>query len=400
MATGLGSLNRLQWKQLSFSQMKSQLLGDVIAVAYFWLIEIVFFFLAKSDGMELPPMLTSAVILCFLVPDIICKLIFENDITVMDSFLKTRPVPQELWDRFLAMSQLWKPSNLIIPLMLLPACFLFLPVLYGLIVFAALYIVSVFNGFVVMRIKHRGPYLSEKEVKSHYAGSLKSAKGNYISGLPIRDVLRLKKLRRSLIPLTLIMYFQLLVQSMSNVKFGLSFALLYIFCLSSSILQYGFSVEANFFNCLWTKPLAIEKLLEDKYRFAQKAGAVGLLTCLPVCLWTEIQVLDLVSVTLFTACFGALVLMVGAYDCIPMDMFGNSFYKGGSSGFKAVSLLVVLIVFGIGTAAVLLLSGWKFQVLLSVIGIAGFCLHKQFLRWMAGRFMANRYKYLKKYMSQ
>ena len=385
---------------MSFSQLKNRLLGDILAVSYFWLLETVIFFLAKSDGMEFPPMLTSAVILGFLVPDIICKLIFENDITVMDSFLKTRPVPQELWDRFLAMSQLWKPSNLIIPLMLLPACFLFLPVLYGLIVFAALYLVSVFNGFVVMRIKHRGPYLSEKEVKSHNAGSVKSAKGNYISGLPLRSVLRIKKLRRIMILLTLMTYFQLLAQSMTNVKFGLSLAVLYIFCLSSSILQYGFSVEANFFNCLWTKPLAIEKLLEDKYRFALKAGAVGLLTCLPVCLWTEIQVLDFVSVTLFTACFGALVLMVGAYDCIPMDMFGNSFYKGGSSGFKQGSVFVVLIVFGIGTAAVLLLSGWKLQVLLSVIGIAGFCLHKLFIRWMAGRFMANRYKYLKKYMSQ
>lgn len=400
MPTGLGSLNRLQWKQLSISQFKSQLVGNIIAIAYFWIFEIVLFFLAKSDGMEFPPMVTSAVILCFLVPDIICKLIFENDITVMDSFLKTRPVPQELWDRFLAMSQLWKPSNLIIPLMLLPACFLFLPVLYGLVVFAVLYLVSVFNGFVVMRIKHRGPYLSEKEVKSHYAGSVKSAKGNYISGLPLRSVMRLKKLRRIMILLTLTMYFQLLAQSMSNVKFGLSFAILYIFCLSSSILQYGFSVEANFFNCLWTKPLAIEKLLEDKYRFALKAGAAGLLTCLPVCLWTEMKALDFVSVTLFAACFGALVLMVGAYDCIPMDMFGNSFYKGGSSGFKQGSVFVVLIVFGIGEAAVLLLSGWKFQVLLSVIGIAGFCLHKPFIRWMAGRFMANRYKYLKKYMSQ
>ena len=126
MATRLGSLNRLQWKQLSFGQLKSRLLGDVFGVAYFWLMEAVVFFLAKSDGMEFPPMVTSAVILCFLIPDIIIKLIVENDITVMDSFLKTRPVPQELWNRFLAMSHLWKPSNLIIPLMLLPACFLFL----------------------------------------------------------------------------------------------------------------------------------------------------------------------------------------------------------------------------------------------------------------------------------
>ena len=400
MPIGLGILNRLQWKQLSISQLKSQLVGNIIAIAYFWIFETVLFFLAKSDGVEFPPMVTSAVILCFLFPDIIIKLIVENDITVMDSFLKTRPVPQELWERFLAMSQLWKPSNLIIPLMLLPACFLFLPVLNGLTVFAALYLVSVFNGFVVMRIKHRGPYLSEKEVKSHYAGSVRSANGNYISGLPFRSVLRLKKLRKSLILLTLLVYVQLLNYSMTNVKFGLLFAILYIFCLSSSILQYGFSVEANFFNAFWTKPLAIERLLEDKYRFALKAGAVGLLTCLPVCLWTEMKALDFVSVTLFTACFGPLALMVGAYDCIPLDMFGNSFYKGGSSGFKQGSLLVVLIVCGIGGAAVFLLSGWKFQALLSFIGIAGFCLHKPFIRWMAGRFMDNRYKYLKKYMSQ
>lgn len=399
MATGLGSLNRLQFKQLSVNQFKSRLLGEVFAVAYFWFFEIFIFFLAKSEGMTFPPMVTSVVLLSFLVPDIIVKLIVEKDITVMDAFLKTRPVSQALWNRFLALSQLWKPSNLIVPLMLLPVCFLSLPFFNGLSVLVLLYLVSVFNGFIVLRIKHRGPYLSENEVKNYHARSVKSAKGDYISGLQIRSVLRVKKLRRTAMPIIFLMYTQILAQSMSNVRTGLFMSILYIYTLSSYISQFGFSVEANFFNGFWTKPLAIEKILEDKYRFGLKAGAVGLLTCFPICLWTEIEVLDFVSITLFTACFGSLVMMADAFNCVPMDMFGNSLYRNNSSGFKPGSMLIVIAVMGIGAAAVFLLSGWKLQVLLSVIGIAGFCLHKPYFRWVAGRFMSNRYKYLKKYMS-
>jgi hypothetical protein len=49
----------------------------------------------------------------------------------MDAFIKTRPIPQGSWDRFLTISQLWKPSNLALPFIMAPACFLFLPFAWG-----------------------------------------------------------------------------------------------------------------------------------------------------------------------------------------------------------------------------------------------------------------------------
>lgn len=399
MATDIKSLSRLLWKQTSRGQVKKWL-GEIIPISYLWIAQIILFIYARSEGVEIPPLTAMLVMLCFLIPDMVVKLIVEKDNTVMDAFLKTRPVPLDLWNRFLALYHFWKPSNLVVPLMLLPACFLFLPLRYGFPVFTAVYLGSVFNGFVVMNIKRRGPYQPENKARKNNAHKFNSAERNFISGLLIKSFMRLKKLRRTIIWLMIMMYLQCLSQSVNNVKSGLVFVLLFVY-LACFLPQYGFSVEANFFNGLWTRPISIEKMLVGKFRFGWIAGFVGFVLCLPICLWTDIKVLDLASVTIFSCFFGGLLMFVDAYNCVPMDMFGNSFYKNrNGSGFKMSLALAPFVAVGIGMASIYLLSGWKSQLLLSSLGFAGLIVFRPYVRWMVRRFMSNRYKFMEKYMSQ
>ena len=143
-------LTRLRFRQF-FRQKNKGLIGKIVIVAYFWLLELLLFFILRDEGVtDMPPLLVSLILLSFIIPDFLFKLIFEHDQTVMDAFVKTRPISQSSWDRFLMLSQFWKSSNLTLPLSLVLACFLFLPFGWGLAVMLALYLFSVFGGFLVM----------------------------------------------------------------------------------------------------------------------------------------------------------------------------------------------------------------------------------------------------------
>jgi len=404
MAIGIKSLSRLQVLQLLRGKSKSWLYGNIIAIAYIWIIEFVAFFLLKSEEMDtdIPTLIAIFILLGVIAIDFIFKLIFEHDTTVMDPFLKTRPVPQGIWDRFLSVSQLWRGSNLIMPLCLAPGCFLFMPFLSGLIFFVLYYCFSVFSGFMVMIIKHRGPYQSEKLVKTHFSKAVKSAKGNFISGIQYRGFLRSKRLKTSFVWLGVMFYFQSIAQSLNpSGNFGVYFIFLFIFCFANMVPQYGFAIEANFFNGIWSRPVNVEKLMTGKYWFGLLCGSAAALLCLPLCIWGKVSILDIAAILLF-CCFAILIMMVDAYNCVPFDLFSKAYYnnQGRQSNFKASTFVTVLVTMGIGCASLMLLPGWKSQVILSGFGIIGLCIYRPFFRFVIGNFMKNRYKYMTKYTSR
>lgn len=403
MSVRIKSLAQLQFRQWRRSKSKGRLFGDIFGIIYLWVIEFVVFCVLKDEGISVPALVTCLVALSVTIPDFILKLIIEQDATVMDAFLKTRPIPQERWDRFLSVSQLWKESNLVMPLAMAPACFLFLPFRAGMIILVVLYLLSALGGFLVMLLKHRGTYQPEKMVKSSFSSSIKSATGNFISGIQFRSFLRSKRLRTMVIYLGVLIYLQCITQSLNEtVGFGTLYVFLFVFLCSCTIPQYGFAVEANFFNGIWSRPIRIEKLLANKYWFGILCGAVGALLCLPLCIWSSTSVLDVVAITLFVCGFANLLMLVDSYNCVPFDLFGKAFFnnQGSQTAFKGSSFITVLVTMGIGWAVIRLLPGWKSQVILGAIGIAGFCLYRPYFRFVVSRFMKNRYKYMAKYTSK
>lgn len=404
MAFTLKTLTRLQTQMFLKSKSKGNLYGDIFLVAYLWIIWFVVFVVLKKDGVEIPAPAIAVVAVGCTIPDLILKFVMVRDNSVMNTFLKTRPLSQSMWNRFLSLSQFWKSSNLLMPLILLPACFLFMPLLPGLLVFIFLYLASVLGGLIVMKVKHRGNYQPEKAMNSYLAGSVKSARGNYISGIQFRSFLRSKRLRVTGIYVAALFYLNCLILSFNITSdFVLHYLFLFLFLVGCSMPQWGFAIEANFFNGIWSRPIAIENLLAYKYRFGLVCGAVGALLCLPICIWNScISPFDIVAIVLFCCCFGNMFMLIDAYNCVPFDMFGKAFfnYQGNSSTLKVSSLLVSIASMAIGIGSVSLLSGWKLQLVLSAFGIGGLIAYRPFFRWVVRRFMSNRYKYMEKYSSR
>lgn len=395
------SLIRLSLLKVKRSKAKNALNGLIAEVITTWIPIIIIFICLKREGLEMP--ILASYIVCFgaVFIDFIAKLIFVPDNTVMDAFLKTRPISKKMWNRFMAMSQFWKISNLRMPSMALLFCLLFMPIGIGICTLVVLYLLSVLGGFLVMLIKRRGTYQSETMVDVGRIRDTHSFQRNNIFKLQTRSFFRSKRLKR----MNLFIGILICLNSFYVITIQPSFTTLFVFfiilLLPFSIVNYGFGFESNFFNAIWTKPFAIRRLLNDKYWFNTILRAIGSIFCLPLCLFTDLHVLSIVAYFLFIAGWGGLIQLYDPYKCVPFDLFGKTFNnnQGSSTGRKPSILLSLFGIIGMGFAISHFLPILVSQILLSALGILGFCLHKQYFKWVENKFLKDKYKYMDKYTS-
>ena len=396
-------LARLRFRQF-FRQKNKGLVGKIILLAYFWFLEVLLFVMLRKEGVvDFPPLLVAGICLSFIIPDALFKLIFLHDETVMDAFIKTRPIQQGTWDRFLTISQFWKSSNLSMPLIMAPACLLFLPFGKGLLLLLALYLLSVFGGFIVMLLKHRGNYQQENLVSPKKARTFRQGSGNHVFGLQSRSFKRSRRLKTAMFVLWGVFLFNFITQGAFDgpnrtVELYLVFLLLYPPIM---LPQYGLGVEANFFSGIWTKPFSLSRLLTEKFLFSALIGVIATLVILPFCLWFHIALYVPLANTLFAVGVGELFVLMDAYNCVPFDIFGKTFfnYQGASSTWKGTIILGTILLMVIPLVLPLILPKWAAYLIIGGLGLAGILLHRPYFRWVERKFLKNRYKYMEKYLS-
>ena len=88
-----------------------------------------------------------------IVPDFLGKLVMKQDETVMDHYLKSKPIPERSWNRFLLTTNLFSFWNWTIPVCLLPFCLLFLKWSEILPSFLLLLAVSMVGGFAITALR-------------------------------------------------------------------------------------------------------------------------------------------------------------------------------------------------------------------------------------------------------
>lgn len=404
------SLARLKFRQFFRGKTKRDLIGLIVLLVYFWGVVILSFFLVKDELEAVPTGILAAVFLSLAILDFLSKLIFVRDHTVMDAFLRTRPILQKQWNRFLIVSQSWNPSNLTMPVILLPACLLFLPFLQGLAVWAGLYLLSVLNGILIMLLKRRGTYAPEKVVSTAAVRTFKPGRTGFaIFGLQSKSLLRSKRLKRAWLYMSIFFLVEfILYGSMGAVEGGRDrfFGMFYLFgffAIESIMLsQYGLGLEAGYFGAIWTRPVPISRILRDKFWLGAALGGIGLLITLPFCIWFHISLLVPVAYALYTAGFCSPLLLIDAYHCVPFDLFGKTYfnYQGASGTFKASVVLGTFLLLGLGWGLPAILPGTPSSLIFIGLGLIGLIFHRPYFDWVERRFLKDKYKYLEKYQSQ
>ena len=99
-------LFRLWWLQ----QRRNFHKRDAFVACYIIFLYVVMgvsFFLSFTEnggelgGEDMPALLGAGIVVGMLIPDIIMKMVMKRDITAMDDYVKSRPVPEKIWNKFL-----------------------------------------------------------------------------------------------------------------------------------------------------------------------------------------------------------------------------------------------------------------------------------------------------------
>ena len=398
----LTSLARLQFRRLSFTGMKS-FLGLGLLVLYVWVIIFaVFFYFGDELLAEVPQEIWVIAPLSMVIPDFMFKLTFVSYCSVMDAFLKSRPIPLAKWKKFLALSHFWDPANLLVPLTLAPVCFLPLPWVSALPLLLILYALSVLNGYLAMRIKRRGSYQSEKKVSVSFLGGASLSSRHARFGLQYKSFLRSKRMWISVVLCFAFFVFEYITSYTVSGKLRSSDTIMLFLAVYYPIfepLQFGLGIEANSFSALWTRPGHLSEILNDKYRFGMMMGGIIATIMLILHFTMHTPILEPLSYVFFVVGLGSMIHLVQAYRCVPFDLFGTAFFnhQGTSSSFSLISVVGIVIVMTVAIYADQSIPAPYSHAVLTGLGLLGFAIHRPVFRMSEKAFLKKRYKYMENY---
>ena len=112
------SLRYIQWRR-NISWRKFLAVLYLVGVMLFMIVGLLFASSAMlADQLdELPPAaLAIALIAMLALPDFMMKMMWNTDAVVMDDFLRTKPIPSNVWNRFMAILLTIDPWNLVMPM--------------------------------------------------------------------------------------------------------------------------------------------------------------------------------------------------------------------------------------------------------------------------------------------
>lgn len=428
-------------------------LGEAYFFALFTFVSIIITYAVyeetgSTEGAEVAvPFIAVAIIL----PDFLNKLVMKHDETVMDHYLKSKPISERVWNRFLLVTNLFSFWNWAMPMLLLPFCVLFLPWTLVLPSFLLLLAVSMVGGVARTALSKAKGWTNKWPVLVamviwlivammyalaaiimpwgiHLVGFILLCIGaiavfyNYLCDLRRYDesqakagrlflgasslfsmeyisVLRSKRLRVAVLVLPLVFVFNTYTQLVNglNVVFY-SMLLFEIFAPSMMLGQWVFGIEGNYFDGLWSKPLDIREILRNKFWFYAALNAVATLLVVPVLWLSDLSPWVLGAAWLFTAGFANLTLMPTALISSRIELFQSAFfnYQGASLAINVYGL-IVLVPIAIFCVCAWLLSPMMCALVLAGIGLVGFALHWFVINKIADAYERRRYTCFERY---
>lgn len=456
-------LFRLWWlQQRRFFTWKDAIVGGYLIFVYV-MMGLGFYFGSTLDGEELfedgaPTALCSILVLVMLVPDIILKVVMKRDSTAMDDYLKSRPVPEKVWNRFLLLTNLANFWNYVMPVLMLPLFFWLLSVPQAIAGYLLMQAFSFINGiYVTCYCKTtdwmlRWPlvlgwigmgavltvylvcfswmpgvlinigmavwavliaagllfYLYNLKIyneNKQKASRFRSLGKTTLYRLQYIGLLRAKRVRNMVLLMVIIFFLDsLLMVAMDDGKTGTKVSLI-VYVVGAVLLpsvvlsQWTFGIEANFFQGLQTKPVKVEQLLRNCFYFYLTISGVMTIACLVfVFLSPEITVFTLLG-AMGMAVFVNLSNLPTCLFSSRLEIFSNSMFNMQGANMK-INLYGIAFLVPLGLmAGVYYLWGAEVWCLVSVaLAVASLLVHRKVIACVAALYDRRRYERIEKYM--
>ena len=362
-------------------------------------------------GEDMPATLGMGVVVGMLVPDIFMKMVMKRDITAMDDYVKSRPMPEKIWNRFLLTTNLVSFWNYVLPVLMLPV-FIFLlssagqvigsfllllafsyingvyitcwrkatewmlkwplvlgwvgmyVVLIGYLIFSSFFVAwcafigmfllasAILAGLIVY-LYHLKIYNEQKRKASRFHGF----KEINLFSLQYIGTMRAKRIRNMVLLITAIFLFDaymfaLMPSEASEDLMGKQ-AMVTLYVVGAILLpsvalsQWTFGVEANFFQGLMTKPVKVEEMLRNSFYYYLMVSFVALLLVVPF-LFMEVGVNIFVLGGGF--CLAVFINLFNLPTCLfssRLEIFSSSMFSMQGANLK-INLYAVAFLLPLG----------------------------------------------------
>lgn len=414
------------------------------------------------EGKDLPTTLGAGIAIGMLVPDILMKMVMKRDITAMDDYVKSRPIPERIWNRFLLTTNLVSFWNYVLPVLTLPVFIYFLPgweivvsfllflslsyidgiyitcyrkameamlkwplvfgwmgmfvVLIGYLSLASFFsdvlawlglfvLVGMVLAGLVFYLYHLKIYNEQKRKVSRFRGF------HHISLFSLQYIgtLRAKRIRNMVLLISAVFLFDAYMfaflpseasHDLAGKTATITTYVVGAILLPSVVLsQWTFGIEANFFQGLMTKPVQVKQMLQNCFYFNILVSGVALLLTLPF-LFMDVGVGFLVLVAGFSlAVFINLFNLPTCLFSSRLEIFSTSMFSMQGANMK-INLFGIAFLVPLGAVAAIYYFFGETVWCVSCVGLAliAVLIHKRFIGKIAEVFYKNRYKRMEKFM--
>ena len=456
------SLRYIQWRR-NFSWRKFLVVLYLVGVMLMMIVAMLFVSrdLLADQLSELPlGALSVALILMLALPDFILKLMWNTDAVVMDDFLRTKPVPSRVWNRFIAIVLAADPWNLLMPMfmalvgaLLLPAGVTVLAVVAALVqtlmlswlvadihkapdinhslplwVGAVVYYLGmtglgIFLAmmaemfhlpgspltelvlFIVLDIVLTGLlylyfcHMRTYDEHEQHANTVRSVGDVTLFSTEYMSVWRSKRFRVPMIMFIILFLLQSYTFPHDDIN-RMNIALYFLLSWPSLFLgQWVFGIEGNYFHGLWTKPYSVEQLLLNKYKFFILLTLGMAVLLIPAIFFMGLRPTTLLALILLLGCGQNLLMMPTCLFSTRLDLFTSSFfnYQGANMRITIYSL-ICFIPWAIYAICTLALPPLWGDAVMAAIGLAALAVHRPCIRKLAQKWKDNRYENMERYL--
>ncbi len=416
------------------------------------------------DGEELPALFGAGVVVGLLIPDIIMKIVMKRDITAMDDYVKSRPVPEKIWNRFLLTTNLVSFWNYVLPVLMIPILILFMPVgqvIASFLLFLAFsYIDGIYitcyrkttdwmlrwplilgwMGMYVVLIGYMfiasffpvwmgwtGMYLLAAAVfaglvlylynlkiyneQRHKVSKLRGFRHISLFSLQYIGTMRAKRIRNMVVVITAIFLFDAymfaLLPSEASADLGGKSAMVTLYVVGAILLpsvvlsQWTFGVEANFFQGLLTKPVKVEEMLRNCFYYYLMVSFVALLLVVPF-LFMDVGVNIFVLGGGF--CLAVFINLFNLPTCLfssRLEIFSTSMFSMQGANLKInLYAAAFLLPLGIVVAVYWFWGEMAWACTCVALALLSWGIHKWLISKLAVVFYKNRYKRMEAFMEK
>ncbi len=413
-------------------------------------------------GEDLPATLGAGIAIGMLIPDIIMKMVMKRDITAMDDYVKSRPIPEKIWNRFLLLTNMVSFWNYVLPVLMLPVFIYLLPIGQVIASFFLLLAFSYIDGIYITCYRKATEFMFKWPLILGWIGMFVILIGymiigsffpvwmiwvglfflvvavvagltlylynlkiyneqkrkvsrfrrfNHISLFSLQYIgtMRAKRIRNMVLLITAIFLFDSYVfafipAASADDELGRA-GLVIVYIVGSVLLpsvvlsQWTFGIEANYFQGLMTKPVRVEQMLHNCFYFYVIVSAVALMFVIPFLFFDKgVDLMVLVG----AFCMAVVINLFNLPTCLfssRLEIFSTSMFSMQGANMK-INLygIAFLVPLGALGAVYYFFGEMAWGCACIALALLSLAIHKWFIAKIAGVFYKNRYKRMEKFM--